>query len=317
VRRRVLRRVAIVVLAGAAVATTAVAVVMDGLRRRTEESLVRSPRSTGRGGVGDEPTAARRDLDDALDCLRRREDRRRAALRGRPRRAGVRRAARRARFRGRSPRDAEDRRDRISPPSPAFARLRAMKTTEPAAAELGIRPRDVDQLCVDTIRMLAVDMWSSPRQRPSRHADGRRGHGLRAVVEHLRYDPSDPHWRDRDRFVLSAGHACALHYALLHLAGFDLPMEELRPLPSTRFEDAGTSRSAPHAGHRVTTGRSDRASRTAAASPSRQAMMAARFNRTASTSRRTDVSASSATAASWRASPTRPCRWRATGVSAT
>ena len=38
----------------------------------------------------------------------------------------------------------------------------------------------------------------------------------------LRYDPADPHWPDRDRFVLSAGHGCMLLYSLLHLAGYDL-----------------------------------------------------------------------------------------------
>ncbi|MBP8302468.1 MAG: transketolase, partial [Planctomycetes bacterium] len=44
----------------------------------------------------------------------------------------------------------------------------------------------------------------------------------------LRYEPSDPTWAGRDRFVLSAGHGSALLYSLLHLAGFDLPIEELQ-----------------------------------------------------------------------------------------
>ena len=44
----------------------------------------------------------------------------------------------------------------------------------------------------------------------------------------LKHNPADPHWPDRDRFVLSAGHASALLYSMLHLTGYDLPMEELQ-----------------------------------------------------------------------------------------
>jgi transketolase len=44
----------------------------------------------------------------------------------------------------------------------------------------------------------------------------------------LKFNPHDPHWPDRDRFILSAGHGCALLYALLHVTGFDLPLEELK-----------------------------------------------------------------------------------------
>jgi transketolase len=44
----------------------------------------------------------------------------------------------------------------------------------------------------------------------------------------LKFNPHDPHWPDRDRFVLSAGHGCALLYALLHVTGFDLPLDELK-----------------------------------------------------------------------------------------
>jgi transketolase len=46
--------------------------------------------------------------------------------------------------------------------------------------------------------------------------------------DHLKHDPSDPHWPDRDRFVLSNGHGSMLIYALLHLSGYDLPIEELK-----------------------------------------------------------------------------------------
>src|ERR1035438_8308479 len=45
---------------------------------------------------------------------------------------------------------------------------------------------------------------------------------------HLRHNPADPGWADRDRFVISNGHGCMLQYALLHLTGYDLPLEEIK-----------------------------------------------------------------------------------------
>jgi len=47
-------------------------------------------------------------------------------------------------------------------------------------------------------------------------------------TDYLRYNPSNPKWADRDRFILSNGHGSMLHYALLHLSGYDLPMAELK-----------------------------------------------------------------------------------------
>ena len=59
---------------------------------------------------------------------------------------------------------------------------------------------------------------------------------------HLRHNPANPQWPNRDRFVLSNGHGSMLLYSLLHLSGYDLPMEELQALPAAAFEDAGSSR---------------------------------------------------------------------------
>ncbi len=86
----------------------------------------------------------------------------------------------------------------------------------PAAAE----PRnDVDKLCIDTIRTLAID---AVQKAQSGHAGTPMGIAPVAYTlwqQFLRYDPADPLWANRDRFVLSAGHASMLLYALLHLAG--------------------------------------------------------------------------------------------------
>src|SRR5678815_1874606 len=76
----------------------------------------------------------------------------------------------------------------------------------------------LDQLCVNTLRFLAVD---AVEQAHSGHPGLPLGAAPMAYVlwsRFLRHDPRDPHWWDRDRFVLSAGHGSALLYALLHLS---------------------------------------------------------------------------------------------------
>jgi transketolase len=86
----------------------------------------------------------------------------------------------------------------------------------------------IDDLTINTIRFLAVDMVEKAN---SGHPGAPMGLAPLAYLlwtRHLRFNPADPGWPNRDRFVLSAGHASALLYALLHLSGFDLPMAELQ-----------------------------------------------------------------------------------------
>ncbi|MBF0341910.1 MAG: transketolase [Magnetococcales bacterium] len=107
---------------------------------------------------------------------------------------------------------------------------------------------DLDTLCVTTLRMLAVDMVE---QAQSGHPGLPLGAAPMAHVlwsRFLRHDPSDPRWPDRDRFILSAGHGSALLYALLHLSGYDLPLDELK-----RFRQLG-SRTPGHPEHGLTPG---------------------------------------------------------------
>ena len=84
-----------------------------------------------------------------------------------------------------------------------------------------------DQICINTIRMLAIDMIEKAN---SGHPGMPLGAAPMAYVlwmRHLKHNPSNPKWFDRDRFVLSAGHGSALLYSLLHLTGYDLPLSEL------------------------------------------------------------------------------------------
>lgn len=85
----------------------------------------------------------------------------------------------------------------------------------------------LDKLCINTIRMLAVDAVEKAR---SGHPGTPMGLASLAYVlwtRFLKHNPGNPHWPDRDRFVLSAGHASMLLYSLLYLTGYDLTLEEL------------------------------------------------------------------------------------------
>lgn len=87
--------------------------------------------------------------------------------------------------------------------------------------------RNLDELAVATIRALAIDAVQKAK---SGHPGMPLGAAPMAHVlwtRHLRFDPADPAWPNRDRFVLSAGHGSMLLYSLLHLAGFDLGIEQL------------------------------------------------------------------------------------------
>jgi transketolase len=85
----------------------------------------------------------------------------------------------------------------------------------------------LDQLCVNTIRMLSVD---AVERANSGHPGMPMGAAPMAYVlwmRFLRHNPENPGWPDRDRFVLSAGHGSMLLYSLLHLTGYDLPLEQI------------------------------------------------------------------------------------------
>ncbi|MBL7177339.1 MAG: transketolase [Desulfobacteraceae bacterium] len=87
---------------------------------------------------------------------------------------------------------------------------------------------EVDELCVNTIRMLAVDCVEKAN---SGHPGMPMGSAPLAYVlwtRFLHHNPKNTAWPDRDRFVLSAGHGSTLLYSLLHLTGYDLPLEELQ-----------------------------------------------------------------------------------------
>ena len=109
---------------------------------------------------------------------------------------------------------------------------------------------ETDQLCINTVRTLSLDAVEKAK---SGHPGLPLGCAPLAHVlwsRHLRFNPADPHWPGRDRFVLSAGHGCMLLYSLLHLTGYDLPISELEQLPAVGKSHAGASGVPAHRGRR-------------------------------------------------------------------
>ncbi len=84
------------------------------------------------------------------------------------------------------------------------------------------------QLAVNTIKMLAVDAVEKANSGHPGLPMGAAHYAFLLWARYLRFDPQDPQWPDRDRFVLSAGHGSMLLYALLHLSGYDLSLDDLK-----------------------------------------------------------------------------------------
>ncbi|HVA00870.1 MAG TPA: transketolase, partial [Terriglobia bacterium] len=112
----------------------------------------------------------------------------------------------------------------------------------------------LDQLCVNTIRGLAMD---AVQKANSGHPGLPMGAASMAYVlwsRHLRYDPLKPQWPNRDRFILSAGHGCMLLYSLLHLTGYDLSLDEIEHFRQWGSETPGHPEYQPKRGIETTTG---------------------------------------------------------------
>ncbi len=87
---------------------------------------------------------------------------------------------------------------------------------------------DLDNRAINTLRFLAADAVQQARSGHPGLPLGAAAMAYALWSRHLKFDPADPDWPDRDRFVLSAGHGSAMLYALLHLFGYDLPLDEIR-----------------------------------------------------------------------------------------
>ena len=137
----------------------------------------------------------------------------------------------------------------------------------------------LDGLCVNTIRFLAAD---AVQHANSGHPGMPMGASSMAYVlwtKHLRHNPADPEYADRDRFVLSAGHGSMLLYALLHLTGYDLPLSELQSFRQWGSRTPGHPESHVTPGVEATTGPLGQGVSNAVGMAMAEAHLAARYNR--------------------------------------
>ena len=141
------------------------------------------------------------------------------------------------------------------------------------------RAKGLDQLCINTIRTLAMD---AVQQADSGHPGTPMALAPLAYVlwqQHLRYNPANPEWLDRDRFILSAGHACMLLYSVLYLTGYDLTLEDIKQFRQWGSRTPGHSEHGVTPGVEATTGPLGQGTGNAVGMAIAEAQLAALFNR--------------------------------------
>jgi transketolase len=113
---------------------------------------------------------------------------------------------------------------------------------------------DLDEMCIDTIRFLAADAVQKAK---AGHPGMPMGLAPAAYVlwmQHLKYNPANPKWLNRDRFVLSGGHGCMLLYSLLYLTGYDMTLDDLKNFRQWGSKTPGHPEYHPELGIEATTG---------------------------------------------------------------
>lgn len=115
----------------------------------------------------------------------------------------------------------------------------AITRSIPALGHLELPEPDVVRRAVDAVRVLSMDAVQAANSGHPGTPMALAPAGYLVWRHHLRHNPANPHWANRDRFVLSVGHASMLMYSLLHLTGYDLPEEELRAFRQWGSRTAG------------------------------------------------------------------------------
>lgn len=140
--------------------------------------------------------------------------------------------------------------------------------------------QSLEQLCINTIRFLSIDAVEKAK---SGHPGLPMGAAPMAFVlfdQFLKFNPKNPKWVDRDRFVLSAGHGCMLQYSLLHLTGYDsVPLDEIKQFRQWGSKTPGHPENFETEGVEVTTGPLGQGVGNAVGLAIAEAHLAARFNK--------------------------------------
>jgi len=136
-----------------------------------------------------------------------------------------------------------------------------------------------EKQCINAIRFLACDAIEKARSGHPGLPLGAASAAYALWMRHLKHDPTDPAWPDRDRFVLSAGHGSSLLYALLHLAGYDLSLDDIKQFRQWESRTPGHPESHVTKGVEVTTGPLGQGLANAVGLAMAEAHLAASFNR--------------------------------------
>lgn len=138
---------------------------------------------------------------------------------------------------------------------------------------------NTEQLAIDTIRFLSIDMVQKANSGHPGLPLGAAPMAYTLWTHFLRFNPAEPTWPNRDRFLLSAGHGSALLYSMLHLYGYDLPMSELKQFRQLHSKTPGHPESVLTAGVEVTTGPLGQGFANGVGMAIAESFLAARYNR--------------------------------------
>ena len=150
-------------------------------------------------------------------------------------------------------------------------------------AQTAVDATSLDLLCVNTIRTLAIDAVQKANSGHPGLPMGAAAMAYALWTRHLRFNPRNPQWTNRDRFVLSAGHGCMLQYVLLFLTGFDLSLDDLKQFRQWGSKTPGHPEYGHTPGVEVTTGPLGQGVGNAVGFAMAERILAARFNGDAGT----------------------------------
>ena len=137
----------------------------------------------------------------------------------------------------------------------------------------------LEDLCINTIRVLSADAVQNANSGHPGMPMGAEAMAFTLWNRFLKHNPKDPHWFDRDRFILSAGHGSMLLYSLLHLTGYDLPLDELKRFRKLNSKTPGHPERGHTVGVEVATGPLGQGFSNGVGMAMAEAWLAAKFNR--------------------------------------
>lgn len=140
-------------------------------------------------------------------------------------------------------------------------------------------PKSLEQKCIDTVRILSADAVQNANSGHPGTPMGLASLGYVLWTESMDYNPLDPEWANRDRFILSAGHACMLQYSFLYLTGYGITMDDIKDFRQLHGKTAGHPEYGLLAGIEVTTGPLGQGFANGVGMAIAQKYMAARYNR--------------------------------------